>query len=341
MSLGGFLQARAWQILVAFITIGALCGIAAVCALPVDAVVLMALVGCAGLALVLIVLYARVRRFYGDMRDLSSQLEHAYQLPHFLDEGTAPEQRLMFQALETMGHACAAEVSQAEAQMDAYRMYVEAWVHEVKTPLAALLLVAERLPEPERSQVRRELDAMGRQVDQALWYARLIKPESDFAVKEMNLREAVQEACRRNARYLIEQGVTPVIDVDANAAVFADSKQVAFMVSQMVVNAAKYGATQIRFSTQIREGENRTQVLNLCIADNGKGIPAQDVPRVFERGFTGERGRECGASTGMGLFLVAQLCQQAGLGLSVSSEEGEGTTFTIAFPFDRRHLDLT
>ena len=74
--------------------------------------------------------------------------------------------------------------------------------------------------------------------------------------------------------------------------------------------------------------------------DDGFGIPAEDVDRVFERGFTGTRGHESAASTGMGLFLAARLCEQLGLGLSLSSVEGQGTCVCLSFPLDRRRLDV-
>ena len=73
--------------------------------------------------------------------------------------------------------------------------------------------------------------------------------------------------------------------------------------------------------------------------DDGRGIPATDIDRVFERGFTGVRGREGATSTGMGLYLAARLCEQLGLGLEIASVDGEGTRATVSFPLDRRRID--
>ena len=78
----------------------------------------------------------------------------------------------------------------------------------------------------------------------------------------------------------------------------------------------------------------------LPLADDGWGVPAGDVPRVFERAFTGENGRRAGSSTGMGLYLVAELCAKMGLAVALASEEGKGTRVLLAFPHDRRKLDL-
>ena len=80
--------------------------------------------------------------------------------------------------------------------------------------------------------------------------------------------------------------------------------------------------------------------MTLCVVDDGWGIPEEDVPRVFDRGFKGTRGRQLGSSTGMGLYLAATLCRKLGLGLSLASEEGKGTTVKLTFPFDERRLSL-
>ena len=80
--------------------------------------------------------------------------------------------------------------------------------------------------------------------------------------------------------------------------------------------------------------------IELAINDDGDGIPAADVPRVFDRGFTGSRGRTHHKATGMGLHLAAVACERMGLGLRVSSEEGTGTTVALTFPIDRTRMDL-
>jgi signal transduction histidine kinase len=132
----------------------------------------------------------------------------------------------------------------------------------------------------------------------------------------------------------------PVIDIDEAETVFTDKKQADFIVAQFVENAAKYGAHHVWFSsvcTRMGDGSGR---IELRVEDDGRGIPAEDIDRVFERGFTGTRGREGMNSTGIGLYLAARLCKQLGLGLSISSVDGEGTCVTLAFPLDRRRYDV-
>lgn len=157
---------------------------------------------------------------------------------------------------------------------------------------------------------------------------------------EGSIAEAVREALRKHARFLIERGVAPTVDVDEDVRVFADVKWLAFVIGQLVANAGKYGASTLRFSVR-EEGAGTSDARTVLeVADDGWGVPAGDVPRVFERAFTGENGRRAGSSTGMGLYLVAELCAKMGLAVALASEEGKGTRVLLAFPHDRRKLDL-
>lgn len=212
--------------------------------------------------------------------------------------------------------------------------------HEIKTPIAAAALMASGLHGPQAARIKGELDRIEGYVEQALYYARSTSLVQDYAIRETSLAEAVREALRKHARFLIERGVAPTVDVDEDVRVFADVKWLAFVIGQLVANAGKYGASTLRFSVR-EEGAGTSDARTVLeVADDGWGVPAGDVPRVFERAFTGENGRRAGSSTGMGLYLVAELCAKMGLAVALASEEGKGTRVLLAFPHDRRKLDL-
>ncbi|MDD6785816.1 MAG: ATP-binding protein [Eggerthellales bacterium] len=336
MTVGAFLRSH-WRLIAAVTAFDAFaCVMVFVLGCGLHAVFAVACALFTGLLVGLAAEYARAKRFYSELDCLSRSLEHPYQIPSLVKKPQSADQALVYDALQTMGVASASEVARAQAAQNENREYMEAWVHEVKTPLAAAQLVAERVPEPESSQLKRELDRANRQVEQVLWYARTLSAEVDYRVHPLELLQVVREVCRQNARFLIEQGVQPVIQLPQGLTVFADEKQTAFIVSQAVVNAAKYGATRITFSSQEAADDAGGKQVALLVADNGRGIAAEDLPRVFERGFTGAHGREEGSSTGMGLYLAATLSQKLGLGLSLSSEIGQGTVFKLVFPFDDR-----
>lgn len=340
MSAFEYARAKATSLTIAVVGIAATCLIAAVCGCAPDAVALIALLLVLCMACAFASDYLRAKRFYGELDELARTLEHPYQLHSLMSEPVAPDQAVVHDALKAMGIVSAEEVARANAKTDEHREFVEGWVHGVKAPLASCELIAERVAEPERSQLATELDRISRKVDAALWYARSDCANNDYVIHEVALAEIPREVCRDNARFLIEQSCMPEIAIDDKLTVFTDRKQAVFIVTQLVENAAKYGASHVRFTAEQGKSDGTAGRILLHVEDDGRGIPAADVDRVFERGFTGSRGREDAASTGMGLYLAARLCDQLGLGLSISSVDGEGTRASVAFPLDRRRLDM-
>ena len=219
--------------------------------------------------------------------------------------------------------------------------HTELWVHEVKTPLAAARLLLDKMHGEDASILKLELERVEHLVEQALFTARSDTLVNDYVIREIALGDAVGEACKANMRYLTSCGVAIDIRIDPQATVVADKAWLAFILTQLIINSAKYDATTIVFESREEGAEGPHACTTLEIRDDGCGIPAADVPRVFDRGFTGEVGRAHGSATGMGLFLVARMCTQMGLGIMLASEEGTGTRVQISFPHDRRRMRLS
>lgn len=333
---GPFLRDRA-----ASIGILAFCLVGVACMLPALGVGLqgsltvtgfMAL--CAGCALVLD--YRRRARFYREAADLVRELSSACHFPSLLDEPAFLEGRIAYQVAESLARLSTVEVGNAQADAQNYREYVELWIHEIKTPIAAAKLMLSSMHDAQGAKLTRELERIEAQVEQALYYARSTSLANDYAIREVCLAAAVREACKKNARFLIERSVAPDIDVPEKTRVLADEPWLVFVLGQVVVNAAKYGARTIAFSARVEDAGTPRECTVLEVRDDGRGIPAADVPRVFDRGFTGANGRDQGAATGMGLYLVALMCARMGLGVGLASEEGVGTRVLLSFPHDRR-----
>ena len=110
--------------------------------------------------------------------------------------------------------------------------------------------------------------------------------------------------------------------------VCTDDKWVRFILDQIIGNAVKYRgpSPRLRFDAEKRPGQ-----VCLVMEDNGMGIPAEDLPRVLEKGFTGRNGRTVHSSTGMGLYLCSRLCDKLGIGLEIHSREGKGTAVRLVF----------
>ena len=329
MSPAAFLRDRALSVAVAIVCAIAIGSVVAVLCAGPDASVLAACIVLACAAFALTVDYARRRAFYRDLEQVVGDLDRTYYATALIEPPDFLEGRLAYEALQATGKAAADDVAAHKQQAEAYRDYIELWIHEIKTPIAAATLM-----------IKGELDRIEGYVEQALYYARSTSLVQDYAIRETSLAEAVREALRKHARFLIERGVAPTVDVDEDVRVFADVKWLAFVIGQLVANAGKYGASTLRFSVR-EEGAGTSDARTVLeVADDGWGVPAGDVPRVFERAFTGENGRRAGSSTGMGLYLVAELCAKMGLAVALASEEGEGTRVLLAFPHDRRKLDL-
>ena len=218
--------------------------------------------------------------------------------------------------------------------------YIELWVHEVKTPLSAAKLITKRMSGPDALALRRELERMDDLISQSLFAARTESLVADYLIREVNLADIAKEVCKSHMHYLTSLGVALDFQIDPDTTVFADKMWLEFIITQIVVNAAKYEAHAISFVAFEAQQESSTSSTVLEIKDDGCGIPAEDVPRVFDRGFTGTVGRAHGSATGMGLYLVARMCARMGLSIMIASEEGVGTRVQIAFPHDRRRALL-
>ncbi len=285
--------------------------------------------------------YLRRRRFFGNLSATLDALDEKYLVAEVIDPPSTREGRFVRDALARACKSMADEVAAQRAEQRAYRDYVEAWVHEVKTPIAAARLVAQNHPSPETRAMEREVQRIQGFAEQALYYARSTSLDRDFTLREVVLADVVRDAVRRNARALIDARVTPELG-DLGQTVRCDPRWTAFVIGQLLVNAAAYRApapdggelppaTVRIWARQVGTGLDARETV-LSVADDGIGIPAQDLDRVFDRGFTGVNGRSRARSTGMGLYLVRTLCEKMGLSVSLTSEVGAGTCVRIAFP---------
>ena len=171
-----------------------------------------------------------------------------------------------------------------------------------------------------------ELENINRFTEQALYYARSEHTEKDYSIREISLNDAIHGAIADNKYLLRQNNVTVIVD-DAEHSVYSDDKWVRFILDQIIGNAVKYRAGQpvLHFYSK-----NENDRIILSVEDNGIGIPESDLPRIFEKGFTGQNGRTIHSSTGIGLYLCKRLCDKLGIGISAYSD-GKGTTVSLSF----------
>ncbi|MCM3081560.1 sensor histidine kinase [Brevibacillus invocatus] len=205
--------------------------------------------------------------------------------------------------------------------------FIQQWVHQMKTPLSVIHLLLQDDDDPKSESVREEVDRLKRGLETILYLARLDRFEQDFLIEPVNLRTLVQEAVAENKRLFIRNQVYPELQIDEHWSAESDDKWLSFVLNQLLVNAVRYSAGKSNKVT-IRAYERGSQVV-LEVQDYGIGIPREDIRRVFQPYFTGENGRKYAESTGMGLYLVKEICGKLNHAVELESMVDAGTTVRV------------
>lgn len=284
--------------------------------------------------------WLHARSWHRAFAEVAAAEDDALDLVRGMPEPEAPEAQAPYEALQAVASQANARLGDLRQREREHREFVEAWVHEVKTPLAAADLMIENLDDPRLAPLARELRRVDAYVEQALFFARSSSVENDYLVRSCNLGDLVRDAVKARAQTLVEARVAVGLH-DLDRTVFADAKWMGFVLGQLIDNAVRYRRPQgacIDFAARTLDEGRADERVVLAVRDNGCGISAADVGRVFEKGFTGENGRTHGKSTGIGLYLVRSLCVKMGLSVAVSSVQGEWTCVEVAFPTNRMRM---
>ena len=224
---------------------------------------------------------------------------------------------------QSMIAALGAVLERATAEADAGRQeqmdYYTAWVHQIKTPIAVMRLMLSD-DTPEHRALSSELDRVERYVDMALQYIRLDSRSSDLVIREHSLDELIRACVRRQAAQFVEKRLA-LHFTPTEATVVTDGKWLSCILDQLLSNAAKYtdaGSVTIEMHGGL-----------LTVSDTGIGIAPEDLPRIFEKGFTGLNGRLGEKSSGLGLYLARKAADLLAIPLSVESAVGAGSAFTL------------
>lgn len=289
--------------------------------------------------------YLVKRRFYNQLASVLKNSGEAYYAAELVESPPFSEGRLLYDILEQSTKDMNDRIARYRLASEEYQEYVETWIHEVKTPLAAARLIINNKNDVGLRSLEHEIERTEQYVEQALYYARSTAVEKDYQIKAVNLDTLVKNAAKRQSRILIEQGITPYFE-NLDQTVYGDPKWLDFILGQIIANAAKYARPvsknghppQIIFSAKRVDTGFESAKIVLSVRDNGIGIPAKDIPRVFEKGFTGENGRRFAKSTGIGLYLCKKLCLRMKLNLSLDSEVHKGTAVHIEFPLNKMYF---
>ena len=274
----------------------------------------------------LLLFYYSRKKYLDKLLDMTEKLDERYLLPEIMQEPERADEQVFYQIMKMAEKSMLERIGEVQRERKEYKEYIEQWIHEVKTPITAIKLICENNRCSFTRELMAELENINRFTEQALYYARSEHTEKDYSVREINLSDVVHGAIADN-KYLLRQNNVAVTVEDVEYSIYSDDKWLRFILDQLISNAVKYRADQpaLHFFA-VKENDS----IILSVEDNGIGIPQSDLPRIFEKGFTGQNGRMIRSSTGIGLYLCRRLCDKLGIGISASSE-GKGTAISLSF----------
>ncbi len=275
--------------------------------------------------------FYQVKRKYSEMLKILEELDQKYLICEVLKKPSTQMEKVTLQLLREATKSMTEEVGKAREGQCSYKEYIEKWIHEIKTPITAIQLICNNHKTEETDRIGVELKRIYYLVEQTLYYARSETVEQDYFIKEIRLFDIVQQVILQHRTVLIENHITLEVN-EREDVVWTDEKWLYYIIGQIMNNAIKYHAEKEAkvhiFSERSQQG------ISLIIEDNGAGIAEGDLPRIFEKGFTGTN-RSNKQSTGLGLYLCKKLCDKLGLKISAESEKGHYTRITLFFPIGK------
>ncbi|OXS72433.1 ATP-binding protein [Lysinibacillus sp. KCTC 33748] len=275
----------------------------------------------------------------GRLKNFLGNVENQFDDVHSKNLVLSPFQTAYFTKIEEVLYGKNTELNQAKVQLQEYSDELLAWVHEVKAPLTAVNLMLDRV---EDLTLRRKLETewlrLHLLVDQQLHQTRLASIEKDNYMMDIELKTVVYKEIRAMQAWCIEKGIGFDVE-ELTDTVTTDGKWLAFIIRQILSNAIKYSPanSEVLIFTEV----DATGATLLHIKDAGIGIRQEDLPRIFNKSYTGTAGRESAQSTGMGLYLAHNVAQKIGVRITVQSSVGEGSIFTLRFPLQNEYVKLT
>ena len=315
--LWSYSKERAWLAVLLALCAGILASVLHLYGLPAEAVGYGGLL-CAALAAVWgIVDFVRYRRRILLLESLQGQ---AALLLGLLPDPRGRAEEAYRALLLELDEARRAAESAADARQREASDYYTMWAHQIKTPIAAMRLMLQEDDSRRGRELAAELFRIERYAELVLSYLRLDGGGTDYLIREYSVDPILRQAARKYAPLFIRSKVSLDLQ-ETGLRALTDEKWLQLVVEQVLSNAVKY-APGGRVSV-CGQGDR------IVIADNGVGIAREDLPRIFERGFTGCNGRLDKRATGIGLYLCREICRRLGHTITVASEPGKGTRMTI------------
>ena len=267
-------------------------------------------------------------RYRKKLEHLGWQIEAVKNGVEHFPKAEDEQERLYQELLEVSRQERLEQVASLMKEKKDVTDYFILWTHQIKTPIAAMDLLLQQQVEGEeeqyhhKRQIQSELFRIEQYVEMVMQYLRLMDGINDFVLREYELDDIIRQALRKYAPMFIRKNLTLSYEpVDMRVA--TDEKWMVFVLEQLLSNAIKYTSS----------GGVRIYMQGGCLVveDSGIGILPEDLPRVFEKGYTGYNGRSDKKASGIGLYLVKKILGKLGHKIFVESESGKGTRMKVLF----------
>lgn len=276
--------------------------------------------------MIFIIDFVRKKKFYNELINNAEQLDKKYLVLETIKKPRFYEGELLYETMHDINKSMAENVNEYRRSIDDFKDYIEMWIHEIKIPIASLTLIMHNHYHDGR--VNNQVKRIEQYTEQVLYYVRSENAHKDYLINETNLNKVIAGAAMNNKDYLLENKIEFSV-TGCDVAVLTDSKWLEFILNQIMSNSIKYKRDE-QAKIAISAEEDGDEV-TLSIYDNGMGIQEIDLPKVFEKSFTGYNGRIKSKSTGMGLYIAKQLCSKLGHTIKIESKINEYTKVSIIF----------
>ena len=223
------------NLLVAIITIGLLK------TLGVDnyPIVFIEVINLGTVLVYLIIDFIKRKNYYDSLWENLESIDKKYFITEIIKPGDFVDSRINYEVIDQCNKSMKDEVADLARNIEEYKEYIEMWVHEIKTPIAASRLILENNPSKTSDSIIEEIEKIENYIEQVLFYARSNDLYKDYLVKKINLKKIINSVIKRNANILIEKRIKIEVDnIDEN--IYSDSKWIEFILQQIVINSIKY-----------------------------------------------------------------------------------------------------
>lgn len=286
--------------------------------LPLAAIVYPTVIGIVIGCGYLLVDFRKKKKQYDILKGLAEQ---GSMLIDELPEPTSLQEEQYIELVNSLLREIARADTLAQGKYQNMIEYYTVWVHQVKTPIASMRLTLEQMDSPESRRISSDLFRIEQYVEMVLTFLRLDEGANDYVFRKTEVDTLVRQSVRKFASEFIGRKLRLEYE-EIPGTIVTDEKWLGFVLEQILSNALKYTKEG---GIKIYKGENNT----LCIKDTGIGIAPEDLPRIFEKGYTGYNGRADRKATGLGLYLCKQICTNLGIAITAESKVGEGTVISL------------